>query len=39
MQGTCVVIMIVMGVSESRDGILIAAWVYLFLQTHIIHTI
>ncbi len=39
MQSTCVVIMIVMGVSESRDGILIVAWFYLFLQKHIINTI
>ena len=28
--------MVVMGVSESRDGLLSVAWVYLLLHTHAI---
>ena len=40
MQNTCVVIMVVMGVSESREGLLRGAWVLLALTNpyyHIIH--
>lgn len=39
MQNTCVVIMVVMGVSESREGLLSVAWVcsYKPISSHIIN--